>query len=168
VVGSHADAHQERAAALGQWLAGLGVHLLTGAGPGVMGAVSQAFQETPGRKGLAVGIVPCRDAASRAQPKQGYPNDWVELPIYTHLHLSGDAGEDALSRNHIVVLSSTVMVALPGGAGTACEVRLARRYGRPVIAFLNDQREIAGDLAGAPVERDLDKVQAFVLNALGR
>jgi uncharacterized protein (TIGR00725 family) len=168
VIGSHADAHQDRAAALGRWLAGQGVHLLTGAGPGVMGAVSRAFAETPGRQGLVIGIVPCRDKESRTAPKDNYPNDWVELPIRTHLHLSGNDGEADLSRNHIVALSSAVIIALPGGAGTASEVRLAIRYKRPVIAYLKTAGEIAGDLNGAPVEPDLDKVRAFVLKALGR
>jgi uncharacterized protein (TIGR00725 family) len=168
VVGSHSDAHQDRAAALGCWLAGQEVHLLTGAGPGVMCAVSKAFYEAPARRGLVIGIVPCSEKNSRTVPKDKYPNDWVELPIHTHLHLSGEQGEKDLSRNHIIALSSAVIVALPGGAGTASEVRLAIQYQRPVIAYLKNAAEIEGDIQEAEVEPDLDKVKAFVLKALGR
>jgi predicted Rossmann-fold nucleotide-binding protein len=62
----------------------------------------------------------------------------VELAIYTHLPYSGTQGAHDLSRNHINVLSSAAIVALPGEAGTASEVALAVRYGKPVIAFSPD------------------------------
>jgi predicted Rossmann-fold nucleotide-binding protein len=65
------------------------------------------------------------------------------------------------------VLSSTVLVALPGGAGTASEVALALRYGRPVVAFLDDPEEIEGLPAEAFVESDFAAVQAFVRRHLG-
>src|SRR4051794_7410744 len=89
VIGSGSDDCPERSAAVGRWLAGQGVHLLTGAGAGVMRAVSRAFAETPGRQGLVLGIVPCAAGDTPDVSKSGYPNDWVEVPIRTHLHLSG-------------------------------------------------------------------------------
>ena len=98
----------------------------------------------------------------RSRPRPGYPNPWVEIPISTHLPLSGRRGLDPLSRNHINVLSSTVLVALPGGAGTASEVALALRYHRPVIAYLDDPSQIDGLPAEAVVESDFAAVQAFV------
>ena len=58
VLGSGSVAHEERARTLGRWLAGQGVHLLTGGGGGVMSAVSRAFSEVPNRRGLVIGIVP--------------------------------------------------------------------------------------------------------------
>jgi uncharacterized protein (TIGR00725 family) len=165
-MGSGTESHRERAAALGRWLAGEGVHLLTGGGGGVMSAVSEAFCEVPERRGLVIGVLPGDErefeSASPVAPRPGYPNPWVEIPISTHLPLSGCRGLDPLSRNHINVLSSTVLVALPGGAGTASEVALALRYHCPVIAYLDDPSQIDGLSAEAVVESDFAAVQAFV------
>jgi len=111
ILGSGSVAHQERAATLGRWLAGQGVHLLTGGGGGVMSAVS---------------------------------------------------GTEPMSRNHINVLSSNVLVALPGGAGTASEVSLALRYGRPLIAYLRARDEIPDLPASVRAESALERVKAFV------
>jgi uncharacterized protein (TIGR00725 family) len=168
VIGSGSDEHQERAFALGSWLATLGVHLLTGAGQGAMAAVSRAFATTPARKGLVLGIIPCiaEDRPEIARP--GYPNAWVEVPIHTHLHLSGAHGTDVRSRNHIVVLTANVLVALPGGPGTASEARLAARYQKPVIAYLKARDEFAGLPAGVRWESDLDRVKTFIREELAR
>jgi uncharacterized protein (TIGR00725 family) len=168
VIGSNSDACQERAGAVGRWLAGQGVHLVTGGGGGVMGAVSRAFAEVPDRRGCVLGIVPAAAPDAPTVPKPGYPNEWVEIPIYTHLHLSGRQGEESLSRNHLVVLTAAVIIALPGGPGTASEVRLALRYNRPVIAHLKSRGEIEGLPDGVPVEPELGKVQEFVLRELSR
>jgi hypothetical protein len=97
-----------------------------------MNAVSRAFSEVPARRGLVIGIVPSAAEGTAAEPRQGYPNPWVEITVFTHLPMSGRSGTDPMSRNHINVLSSNVLVALPGGSGTASEVSLAIRYGRPV------------------------------------
>ena len=162
VMGSGSVAHQERARALGRWLAGEGVHLLTGGGGGVMNAVSRAFSEVPDRRGLVIGIVPSATPGENAEPRHGYPNPWVELTVFTHLHKSGHSGTDPMSRNHINVLSSNVLVALPGGTGTASEVSLALRYGRPVVAYLRARDEIPNLPAEVPVENDLEKIKEFV------
>jgi uncharacterized protein (TIGR00725 family) len=162
VLGSGSAAHEERARALGRWLAGQGVHLLTGGGGGAMGAVSRAFSEVPNRRGLVIGIIPGATPWEVAEPRPGYPNPWVEMAVFTHLHLSGQSGTDPLSRNHINVLSSNVLVALPGGAGTASEVSLALRYGRPLIAYLGARDEIPELPAAVPVENDLERIKAFV------
>jgi uncharacterized protein (TIGR00725 family) len=168
VIGSSSDACQERAAAVGRWLAGQGVQLVTGGGGGVMGAVSRAFAEVPNRRGSVIGIVPAAGPDAPTVPKPGYPNEWVEIPIYTHLHLSGRRGEEPLSRNHLVVLTSAVIVALPGGPGTASELRLALKYGRPVIAHLKSRSEIEGLPDGVRVEPDLEQIKEFVLGELSR
>jgi len=155
--GTSADA---RAAALGRWLAGEGVHLLTGAGGGAMAVVSEAFHETPGRKGLVIGIVPSTEEP--AVPKPGYPNRWVEIPILTHLPLSGEQGTDVRSRNHINVLTSDVLIALAGGPGTVSEVKLAIRYGRPIVAYVGARDQLAGLPAAVPAYDALADVQRFV------
>jgi len=53
----------------------------------------------------------------------------------------GEEGGTPGSRNHLVVLSGDVIVALPGGAGTASELRLAREYARPVILLGWERRD---------------------------
>jgi uncharacterized protein (TIGR00725 family) len=162
VLGSGSVAHQERARELGRWLAGEGVHLLTGGGGGVMSTVSRAFSEVPDRRGLVIGIIPGASREEAFEPRPGYPNPWVEMAVFTHLHLSGGSGTSPLSRNHINVLSSNVLVALPGGAGTASEVSLALRYHRPLIAYLRARSEIPDLPAAVPVESDLERVKEFV------
>jgi uncharacterized protein (TIGR00725 family) len=160
VMGSGTFVDAPRAHELGRWLATEGVHLLTGAGGGAMAAVSEAFHDTPGRRGLVIGIVPASD--DPAVPKPGYPNRWVEIPIHTHLALSGAQGTDVRSRNHINVLTSHVLVALAGGPGTASEVALALRYGRPIVAYVGARAEISGLLPGVAALRELGDVQQFV------
>ena len=131
-----------------------------------MSAVSEAFCEVPQRRGLVIGVLPGVELefepVSPVASRPGYPNPWVEISISTHLPLSGRRGLDPLSRNHINVLSSAVLVALPGGAGTASEVALALRYHRPVIAYLDDPSQIDRLPAAAVVESDFAAVQAFV------
>ena len=141
-MGSGSRAHQNRAIRLGEWLATLDVHLLTGGGKGVMAAVSRSFYHVRNRKGLVLGIIPCRENQPSTTP-HGYPNQWVELPIFTHLPFSGTRGTDPLSRNHINVLTATIVIALPGGLGTVSEVKLAKQYSRPVVAFLNTKDRMA-------------------------
>ncbi len=167
VLGSGSQAHEGRAAEIGRWLAGEGFHLLTGGGSGVMAAVSRAFYEVESRSGLVIGILPGVEgnAYARRSP-EGYPNKWVEIPIYTHLPTRGDRGEEDRSRNHINVLSSNLLIALPGGPGTASEVRLALRYRRPLIAYLGDRGEIPGLPAETPVEFTFEAVRRFVLERL--
>ena len=164
VMGSGTSGHADRAAPLGRWLAQRGVHLLTGGGGGVMAAVSRAFHESPDRRGMVIGILPCEEGSTH--PKPGYPNEWVELPIYTHLPLSGTRGREPLSRNHINVLTSDVIIALPGGAGTASETALALSYNRPIVAYLERREDIEGLSGEIPVRGSLDDVCEFVDSVL--
>jgi uncharacterized protein (TIGR00725 family) len=157
VMGSGTNEHEEHARAIGALLADLGVNLLTGGGRGVMRSVSRAFTQRPGRTGICIGIIPCQSESDRGTPKNGYPNEFVELPIYTHLPYSGARGTHDLSRNHINVLSCAAVVALPGEEGTASEVSLALRYHKPVIAYSH----VPGLLDRLPqVVRQVDRVDA--------
>lgn len=166
VLGSGTESHTARAQEVGRWLAQEKVHLLTGGGRGVMGAVSQAFAQTPNRTGQIIGIIPSATEDPHSGPKRGYPNPWVEIPIFTHLPLSGQRGTDPLSRNHINILSSAVLIALPGSSGTASEVSLALHYHRPLVAYLDDRADIAGLPDQALVACDFRAVQAFVRSHL--
>jgi hypothetical protein len=89
----------------------------------------------------------------------GYPNDWVEVAIYTHLPDSGDEGTLRSSRNHINVLSADVIVALPGREGTASEMWLAIKYGVPIIAFGDHHEPIPH---GVPIASSIEEVEAFL------
>jgi predicted Rossmann-fold nucleotide-binding protein len=130
-----------------------------------MAAVSQAFSETQPRLGSVIGIIP--SGSDTVEPKLGYPNPWVEIPIFTHLPLSGIRGTDPLSRNHVNVLSSDVLIALPGGAGTTSEVRLALAYGRPIVAFVSSTEQIPGLSTKVPCRATLQQVAEFVQARLG-
>lgn len=106
-----------------------------------MNSVSRAFAESGERRGLVIGVLP---GGAEGRPRPGYPNPWVEIAIATHLPLSGPEGEQPLSRNHINILSADAVVALPGGAGTLSEVRLALRYAKPIFAFVASVEELPG------------------------
>jgi len=101
---------------LGRLIAENGWVLLTGGrNAGVMAAASRGAAEAGG---LVVGVLP-DDSAADAAPH-------VDIAIPTGM---GDA------RNVINVLSSRVVIALNGGAGTLSEVALALASERPVIAL---------------------------------
>ena len=177
VLGSSDDsfaAHVDLATQVGHWLAAEGYDLLTGGGDGMMAAVSRAFYEHPVRRGFVIGIVPGRVPAlealagrDEAEPPleydmdPRYPNPWVELAIYTHLPLGGQEGTAELSRNHLNVLSSDVLIALPGREGTMAELWLARQYGVPAIAYLPADTDISLP-AGVPSSSHFDEVTRFV------
>lgn len=164
VMGSGSRGWQERAGPLGRWLARRGVHLLTGGGPGVMASVSRAFHEVEARRGLVIGVL--RAGATPGATAAGYPNPWVELPIVTHLPLSGERGREPGSRNHINVLTADVVVALPGGPGTASEVALALEYDRPLVVWSGGEWDGPALPAAVPVATSLDRVTALVDRAL--
>ncbi|NNK62000.1 MAG: LOG family protein [Gemmatimonadetes bacterium] len=165
VMGSGGDAHDELARPLGRWLAYQEVHLLTGGGRGAMEAVSRAFHGVSPRRGLVIGILPGSDV--EGAPPLGYPNPWIEVSIRTHLPARGQRGSDPDSRNHVNVLSSDVVIALPGGPGTASETALALDYGRPVVAWrpAGTDPTLPADTRQVPT---FVEVQAFVRSHLNR
>jgi uncharacterized protein (TIGR00725 family) len=166
VMGSGADEHEELARGVGELLAELGVNLLTGGGRGVMRSVSRAYTAAQRKRGVCIGIIPCRSERERGTPKEGYPNEFVELPIYTHLPFSGTQGKDDLSRNHINVLSCSVIIALPGGEGTATEVALALDYKKPVIAYSPDATLLKSFPAAVRRAKTLADVRTFLVTHL--
>lgn len=141
VMGSGSEEWEEFAAPLGAWLATTGHELLTGAGKGVMFSVARAFAGTAGRTGRSIGIVPTRaDALLGFVPLAGYPNPFIDLPILTPLpRKEASAPSESLSRNHVNVLTSDIVIALPGGPGTLDEIRLALRYAKPVMCLGPDE-----------------------------
>ncbi len=191
VMGSGSARHADLAEPLGRALARMGVHLLTGGGAGIMESVSRAFIAVPGREGLVVGILPAGDArpgrgdadASQGDSNMtrieahsshidadpgtppGYPHPWVELAVRTHLDARGDDGSGIRSRNHINILTSDVVIALPGSSGTASEVELAIRYRRPLI-LLGDTARAERLPAAVPTAENVDDAVRFVRRTL--
>jgi uncharacterized protein (TIGR00725 family) len=167
VVGSGTVGHTGRAVPLGAGLARLGVHLVTGGGQGVMAEVARGFVGVRPRRGASVGILPAREGSNASpEPPDGYPNPWVEIPVHTHLSTRGERGLEPGSRNHLVVLTGDVLVAMPGGSGTCSEVELALAYGRPVIAHLERREELPGLPSEVSLVPSLEEVLAFVRDRL--
>ncbi len=170
VMGSSQEDSAELAGPLGLLIARLGCHLLTGGRGGVMEAVSRAFCSVKDRRGSTLGIL----------PEGSPPNPFVEIPIFTQLPATNDPShpEWRWSRNHINIRTSSAVIALPGGAGTASELELAATgaHQRPCLAFLGTRGQIARTQrledtaallteAGArvPVAADISQVEAFLL-----
>jgi uncharacterized protein (TIGR00725 family) len=161
VMGDGRNEHESLAREIGGLLARCGVNLLTGGGRGVMTSVSRAYTETPRQNGICIGVIPC-DRNNRSTPKEGYPNRFVQLPIYTHLPYSGERGKDSLSRNHINILSCAAVIALPGGAGTAAEVSLALDYGKPILVYAPEPSLVEHFPRSAPRVTTIEAVTAFL------
>lgn len=131
VMGSHNDespAVMEDARRLGEGIAKRGYVLLTGGGPGVMRAASEGAYRAGG---LVIGVLP----NDRKHPLEKYPNEFVDIPIYTGML-------DA--RNVINAKTPHVIVALSGGSGTLSEMALALRSETPLIGLRAPKFEISG------------------------
>jgi|TARA_B100001105_G_scaffold247030_1_gene231319 uncharacterized protein (TIGR00725 family) len=135
VMGSGQRKHEDLSLSLGEMLAHLGVHLLTGGGSGVMRSVSKGFRSVAQRRGLTLGILPGLTGEGAPESPPGYPNDHVELVIRTHLPGRGAEGGTERSRNAINIATADAVIVLPGGAGTASEAGLAQRFRKPVIGL---------------------------------
>jgi uncharacterized protein (TIGR00725 family) len=110
------EATIEAARELGRLIAEEGWVLLNGGrDAGVMRASAQGAKEAGG---LVVGVLP--DEGS------GLVAPGIDIPIYTGM---GDA------RNVVNVLSSRVVIALHGGAGTVSEIAHALKLGRSVVTI---------------------------------
>ncbi|KVT01901.1 DNA-binding protein [Burkholderia sp. MSMB1078WGS] len=148
---------------LGAWLAQAGFNLLTGGGQGVMLAVARAFAGVPGRAGRSIGILPTQaDPVAGFVPLDGYPHPFVDIPVLTPLpRREPGAAPNTINRNYVNVLSSDLIVALPGGHGTAEEIALAQRWRKPLVCFGPDGafRSLAAD---AVCTSSLDDVIRFV------
>ena len=99
---------------LGKLIAREGWVLLNGGrAAGVMEASARGASE---EGGLTIGILP--------DDRPGRASEYIDIPILTGI---GDA------RNYVNVLSSDVVVACPGRAGTLSEIALALKNRRKVI-----------------------------------
>jgi uncharacterized protein (TIGR00725 family) len=100
---------------VGEGIARRGGILICGGGPGVMEAAAKGAREAGA---MTVGILPGAKASEA--------NPYIDLPIVTDL---GNA------RNVINVLTSEVIIAVGGAAGTLSEIALALKCGTPVVGL---------------------------------
>ncbi|HEX4998105.1 MAG TPA: molybdenum cofactor carrier protein [Terriglobia bacterium] len=168
VMGSATESHDDDADAVGELLTRLEVNLLTGGGQGVMRSVARSFITHRRGAGISIGILPCASETDRSAPRAGYPNEYVELAVHTHLPRSGNEGTDDLSRNHINILSCAAIIALPGGAGTASELALAERYGKPAMAYSADPARLSRLPASVARSNKIEQIEGFLAGALRR
>lgn len=169
VMGSGQEEWADYAEPLGAWIAGAGHDLLTGGGGGVMRSAARAFHGTPGRRGRSIGILPSEPDPIRGHaPLPGYPNPYIDLPILTPFaRKPAGAPPTELSRNHVNILTSDVIVVLPGRHGTLDEVRLALRFGKPMIGF-GPELDFRAMPAELRTTGDFGTVTAFVADVLSR
>ena len=123
----------ELAKRVGAMIAGLGAHLLTGSGYGVMEAAAEGFVAVADRPGFSIGVVPCAPGGPLDQPNrrpggEPYPNPFVEIAVFTPLPPRVENWRSAPARNHINVFTADAIVALPGGPGTNNELDMAVEY----------------------------------------
>jgi len=128
VMGSHRNDSPaiKDAYTLGKEIAKREYVLLTGGGGGVMRAASEGAHHAGG---LVVAVLP----SEKKLPLEGYPNEYVDIPIYTGMY-------DA--RNIINAKTPHVLVALSGSAGTLSEIAIALKSGVPVIGLKNPHFEL--------------------------
>lgn len=139
--GAAARKDLDDACALGRLIAENGWILLNGGrNAGIMAASAQGAAEAGG---VTVGILPDADAG-RAAPH-------IQIPILTDM---GNA------RNTINALSSHVVVACPGGAGTLSEIALALKVGKSVVLMNFD-----ADIAGPPFSTHVQNGRLFCANS---
>lgn len=121
IMGSHRDDNvsMDEAVILGAAIAERGHVLLSGGGTGVMRAASEGAYRAGG---LVIGILP----NDRERPLAGYPNEFIDIPIYTGMYEA---------RNVINAKTPHLIIALAGGPGTLSEMVLALKGGTPVIGL---------------------------------
>lgn len=163
VMGSGQHSQEEWATPLGQFLSSKSVHILTGGGQGVMSSVSKAFCENENRKGLCLGVVPSepKQGEEGFSNKAGYPNPYVELEINSPLGTFAGSDVRMISRNHINIMTSHAIVALPGSGGTLNEVNISLWLKKPIIMFGPEEKFTSFP---SEVERtqDIDRVDSFL------
>jgi len=149
--GANAKPEVEKAAfEMGVLIADHGWILLNGGrDSGVMAASARGAAT---RGGITVGILPGEGPAGMSEH--------ISIPIFTGM---------GMARNCINVLSSTVVVAFPGGPGTISEIALALKYGRPVIlvgfdadGFFSPTKKDGSLSSVATPKQAIDKIKEYL------
>lgn len=139
---------------LGEMIARRGHVLLTGGGTGVMKAASEGAHRAGG---LVIAVLP----NDRKRPLHDYPNEFVDIPVYTGMY-------DA--RNIINAKTPHVIIALGGGPGTLSEIAIALKAGTPVIGLGAPQFELseaASFIAVSSVDEAAGELDRIVESIVG-
>jgi predicted Rossmann-fold nucleotide-binding protein len=116
-------------------------------------------------------LVRIRSEATKRSWEANDDNGQAEILIRTHLPYSGgDLGEHDLSRNHINILTSDLIIILPGGGGTLSELKLSYAYDKPTAVFLNggdvggkNANTIGSEFGGVTVAQTEAQLRAWLL-----
>ena len=121
---------------MGKLIAQSAYSLVTGGKNGVMQAASRGAQFVDGKAETSkvIGILPGFNKSES--------NEYVDISIPTGI---------GWARNQQVILSSDVIVAIGGGAGTLSEIAFAWAYKKPIIAF-EDIGGWSSKLAGEKID----------------
>lgn len=166
IMGSGMKPYPKLSIPLAKWIARQNYHLLTGGGGGVMAAAASAFCRVENRQGISIGVIPTElNDQGQFIPLVGYPNPWIELTITSPLSRFNNTDVNQLSRNYICILSSDIVVILPGNQGTRNELDLALRFQKPTI-ILTTKDEIANfpDTETIVKTSAIEDVINFILN----
>jgi len=156
IMGSHREdaPSVQDAFVLGEMIARRGHVLLTGGGTGVMKAASEGAHRAGG---LVIAVLP----NDRKRPLHDYPNEFVDIPVYTGMY-------DA--RNIINAKTPHVIIALGGGPGTLSEIAIALKAGTPVIGLGAPQFELseaASFIAVSSVDEAAGELDRIVESIVG-
>jgi hypothetical protein len=128
---------EEYAYQIGKMIALEGWVLLNGGkASGVMNASARGARENGG---ITVGILPADN--------DSFVSSYIDIPIITGM---------GLARNVINILSSDIVIALPGRAGTISEIALALNHGKQVILFRFE--------VGSWIKYYIDENRVFITN----
>lgn len=131
------DDEENYAYQIGKMIALEGWVLLNGGrSSGVMEATAKGAWENGG---ITVGVLPADNTNSASK--------YIDIPIVTGM---------GLARNVINILSSDIVIALPGRAGTISEIALALNHDKRVILFRFE--------VGTWINYYIDKKQILVAN----
>jgi uncharacterized protein (TIGR00725 family) len=115
--------------------------VINGGMQGVMEAVSKGVKESQNTESKVVGILPFNNSDGC--------NDYLDVKIPTGI---------GFARNSVIALSSDILIALGGGAGTLSEISFAWQYGKKVFCYM-DVRGWSQNLANI----DLDNRKSDLL-----
>jgi predicted Rossmann-fold nucleotide-binding protein len=100
-----------------------------------MKSVSRGFCSIAEREGHSLGIIPMNSHETSFVPHNKYPNPYIEIPIMTPLGVYDPENPENITRNHVNILTSDIVIALPGMGGTRNEISLAQKFNKPLLLF---------------------------------
>lgn len=164
VIGSHIESFEEYTAPLGKLIAERNYNLVVGGGKGVMSSTAKSFVSVSPRLGRCVGVIPVEDKDD-FENLRNYSNQYVEIPIIVRLAERAMRSTEPLALNTVNILSSDVVVVLPGLKGTKMETSLALSYEKPVC-FFGESEDFQNFPDMPKICSALEEVERFIRRAV--